>query len=214
MPYIKSQAKKRVRVSAGAKDSVKTRRDAGGVIGTNAPSSPILQQNPDVKQSADDLVAANASLTAKDIQVKALESELSTERGALVNLTVDWDAHYDVFVSTARKYCKTDEDAKGLGLAAVGQAIYALAMPIGVSAIWDVKSSLLRVRVVRAPGLRAVRLEISPDPITATSFKEIAGDGATAALAGFLPGTYWIRAASVRSRERSEFTTPVSVIVK
>jgi hypothetical protein len=214
MPYIKSQTKKRVRVSAGAKESIKTRRDAGGVVATNAPNSPILQQNADVKQTADELIAVSKDLDARDIKVKALENELAAERGALANLTVDWDAQYDVFVYTARKYCKTDEDAEALGLSAVGQAVYALAMPTSVSAAWDIMSKLLRIHVTRAKGLRSVRLEISPDPITATSFQEIEGDGANAALSGFLPGTYWIRAASVRARERSEFTTPVSVIVK
>jgi hypothetical protein len=213
VPYTKSQTKKLVRVSSRAKETVKSRRDAGEVIAANSPNSPILQANGDVKQAASNLITANDDLDAQGLKVKALESELAAERGGLANLIVDWDASYDVFVSTARLYCTTDEDAKALGLAAVGLASYALAMPISVGVVWDALSRLLRIRVTRAPGLRSVRLEISPDPITATSFAEIPGDGALAALPGYLPGTYWVRAASLRARERSEFTAPVSVVV-
>ena len=42
----KEQHKKKVvRVSAAAKDTVTTRVEAGNVVTTNAPNSPILQQN-------------------------------------------------------------------------------------------------------------------------------------------------------------------------
>jgi hypothetical protein len=212
MPYKKPQTKKRVRVSAGAKGNIPKRVEAGSVIATNSPNSAILQQNADVKQAAANLGAVNVELDAKDTLVKAIETQLATERNALA--TVDWDSLYDVFVSTARLYCATAEDATSLGLAATGPAIYSLAMPISVSVKWDVERRLIRIRVQRAPGLRAVRIEISPDPMTATSFMELDGDGSTAALAGYAPGTYWVRAAMVRARERSELTTPVSVIVK
>ena len=184
MPSAKAQTKTKVRVSASAKDTITTRTDTGKVIGTNAPNSTILQQNGDVKQAQANLVATNDKLDAKDKKVKALEIQLATEKGALLNLIVDWDGFYDVFVSTARLYCLTDEDAKGLGLPAAGVPTYALATPLAVTARWDVKTGLIRIHVKRAPGLRSVRIEISPDPMTATSFKELEGDGATAALAG------------------------------
>jgi hypothetical protein len=213
MPYKKSQTKKKVHVSGGAKANLQTRKDAGGVVGKNAPTSPILLQNADVKQAQQSFTGINDQLTAKDLKVKGLELSLATERGGLQNLVVDWDTSYDVFVSTARIYCLTDEDAKSLGLPAVGISIHALTMPLGVIVKWDAKKDLIRIRVERPEGLRTVRLEISTDPITATSWKEFIGDGATAALAGYPPGTYWVRAAMVRARERSEYTVPVSVIV-
>lgn len=213
MPSKKSQTKKLVRVAATAKGTVKERLDAGGVIETNAPNSPIYQQNPDVKQAHVNLVGVNTKLGDKDAKVKALATDLGKERGARANLTVDWDGKYDVYVSTARIYCLTDEDAKGLGLDAAGTAIHALAMPLAVTARWDAKNALFRIRVKRPAGLRTVRIEISPDPVTPTSWKALEGDGATAALSGYAPGTYWVRAAMVRAREQSEFTVPVSVVV-
>jgi hypothetical protein len=212
--HKKSQQKKTVRVSAGAKKNIQTRRDAGAVINTNAPNSPILQQHQDLKQAQANLTACNDKLASKDVEVNAIENQLTTERSALTDLAVDWDSLYDVYVSTARLYCLTEQDAAALGLAAIGLTIYALAMPLGVTVKWDAKAALIRIHVHRAPGLRSVRIQISPDPITATSWKELPGDGATAALSGYAPGTYWVRAASSRAREISDWTTPVAVIVK
>jgi hypothetical protein len=214
MSHKKSQAKKLVRVGAAAKGSVKKRVDAGAVIGANAPTSAILTANTDVQAAANALIAVNTKLDAQDTKVKSLDLELVTERGSLANLTVDWDSAYDVFVAVGRKYCVTAQDATSLGLAAVGAAVYVLAMPLAVLVKYDVVKELIRIHVKRAPGLRAVRIQISPDPITATSFVDLLGDGATAALAGYAPGTWWVRAASIRARECSDWTTPVSVIVK
>ena len=214
MSHRRSQAKKRVRVGAEAKGSVKKRIDAGAVIATNAPTSAILTANQDVATAANNLIAVNTKLDAKDTKVKALDLQLGTERGALANLVVDWDAAYDVFVAVSRKFCLTAEDAKGLGLAAMGLTAYVLAMPLAVLVKYDVVKELIRIHVKRAPGQHDVHIQISPDPITATSWVDLEGRGVTAALAGYAPGTWWVRAASVRARERSDWTTPVSVIVK
>jgi hypothetical protein len=40
------------------------------------------------------------------------------------------------------------------------------------------------------------------------------GHGATHVLTGYAPGIYWFRAASVRAKAQSAFTSPVSVSVK
>jgi hypothetical protein len=211
--HKKSQQKKMIRVSAGAKKNVETRREAGAVITANAPTSTILQTNQDVKAAQANLAAVSAKLDTQDVQVSALENELTTQRATLANTVVDWDSFYDVFVSVARLYCRTAQDAASLGLAALGLTIHALAMPLGVTVKWDAKTGLIRIHVHRAPGLRSVRIQISPDPITATSWKDLPGDGATAALSGYAPGTYWVRAASAKARALSDWTTPVSVIV-
>jgi hypothetical protein len=33
-------------------------------------------------------------------------------------------------------------------------------------------------------------------------------------LSGYAPGLYWVRAASVRAKAQSDYTTPVAVVVK
>ena len=129
-------------------------------------SDAIFTANADVKTAEGNVVAANTKLDDKYKLVKSLEAELATERGALLDLTVDWDSFYDVYVSTARLYCLTDQDAKGLGLPAAGLATYVLAPPISVTAVFDTKLSLLRIRVKRPAGLTAayelVRLGVRP----------------------------------------------------
>ena len=81
MPKAQAQKKKTVRVASRAvKETVTTRTDAGKVIDTNAPNSPIYTANADVKTTQGNLVAANTKLDDKYKLVKALELELGTER--------------------------------------------------------------------------------------------------------------------------------------
>ena len=42
----------------------------------------------------------------------------------------------------------------------------------------DFKKHLLRIKVKRAPGMRTTVVQVSRDPITATSWEELPGDGA------------------------------------
>lgn len=57
-------------------------------------------------------------------------------------------------------------------------------------------------------------VDISADPTNPNSWTRLQGIGTVHTLSGYAPGTYWVRAASVRANEQSEFTSPVSVIVK
>jgi hypothetical protein len=76
------------------------------------------------------------------------------------------------------------------------------------------KRDWIRIHVERAPGMDVVSVEITTDPSNPASWKELPGHGAVQFLKDPAPGTYWARAASRTAQEKSDFTTPVSVIVK
>jgi hypothetical protein len=62
--------------------------------------------------------------------------------------------------------------------------------------------------------MRAHLTQVSADPITATSWKDLEGDGAVHYPPNPTPGTLWVRAASKRARTVSDFTVPVCIIVE
>jgi len=125
-----------------------------------------------------------------------------------------WDGAYDVFVSTGEKYALTENDVAALGDVARGKTINPLVMPLGVDLAFDPMRDRLRILVERAPGMRTVVVQISPDPITATSWKELDGNGAVHLVPSPASGTWWARAASRTAKGTSDFTAPVSVLVR
>jgi hypothetical protein len=92
--------------------------------------------------------------------------------------------------------------------------VYPLVPPIGIQATYDASKGIIRIHVNRAPGPRACIVEVSQDPAGPGPWKRLPGFGAFQKLAGYAPGTYWIRVATARATELSDFAGPVAVIVK
>jgi hypothetical protein len=58
------------------------------------------------------------------------------------------------------------------------------------------------------------RALVAPDPIGPATYVELPGHGRVQRVAGYAPGTYWVRACTVRATARSAWVGPISVIVK
>jgi hypothetical protein len=73
-----------------------------------------------------------------------------------------------------------------------------------------------RLPCIKLPlsGKRQCAIEISPDPAGPATFKRLDGTGMTRALQGHAAGTWWVRAATLRAKEQSDWFGPVAVIVK
>lgn len=71
----------------------------------------------------------------------------------------------------------------------------------------------LRVRVHRAPGMRTVTVQLSLSSGTPESWSELDGSGAVHIVQSPAKGTWWARAQSRTAKGKSDFTSPVSVIV-
>jgi hypothetical protein len=210
-----SQRSKRMRVNVEAdKSSIKSRGDRANVTATVAPTSLIYQAHAQLQESGVALGAAGVALTAADAAVHAAKTTLATARSVLKTKVSEFDVTYDVYVAHAEKVCTTPEDITGLGLDVLDRGTYTLAAPIGVVVRFDSATSLIHIHVNKAPGMRSCVVEISPNPTDPTSWERLPGVGAIRTLRGYAPGTYWVRAASVRATDQSEFTARVAVIVK
>jgi hypothetical protein len=190
------------------------RYEAGVKIATLAPASTLYTTHGDLKTTADDVAAKNTALKAATDGLHTAEATLAKARTTVLTATADWDGAFDVYLSTSAKYCLTPDDAAGLGLAVRGSTHNPLAMPIAVFPTYSALHDYMRIRVVRAPGMDVVSVQVSPDPITATSWKELDGSGAIRTVPSPAVGTWWVRACSKTARANSDFTTPVSLIIK
>jgi hypothetical protein len=191
-----------------------SRIDRGVKVGSLAPQSPLYTKSADVKSAVDITTADTAALKAAVDNASTAEATAKKATTALALAMGTWDGSYAVLVATAQKYCASDNDGTSLGLEVRGTPTHnPLAMPIAVTLRQDFKKNLLRVHVQRAPGMDSVDIEISPDPITPTSWKLLDGNGARRAITLPGKGTWWVRAASRTASATSDYTTPVSIIL-
>jgi hypothetical protein len=206
---------KKIRIDVQVdKQSIKTRTDRAGVVAKLTPGSALYQAQPTVQQAGVAVIAAGADLATADSAVKAAEGMLATARSAREAKVIDFDAAYDVYVANTEKHSVTAEDVQGVGLGVLQRGKYVLTQPAQVEARFDAVKSQIRLHVKQAPGMQACVVDVSPDPVGPATWTRLPGVGARQVLSGYAPGTYWVRAASVRASEQSEFTGPVSVIVK
>jgi hypothetical protein len=194
--------------------SVKSREDRTNDVATTAPSSPIWQAQSSMQAAGKKLITAGANLTAGSKLVDSLEAQLTAARTALGGLTLQWDQAYDGWVVVVEEFTTLPAEITALGTSVLDVTKHPLLTPLEVTATYDPKKALIRVHVHRAAGNHPCIVEISPDPIAPGSFKRVTGNAAKRALAGYAPGTWWVRAAVSNATDESGFTTPVAVIVK
>jgi hypothetical protein len=196
------------------KVNVELRYDAGVKIAKQAPQSPLYGLHPDIKAAADEVAAKNLALKAANDGYHTALAALTLTRGVLVQATGDWDAAFDVYLKTGAKYVVTTADAASLALAVRGSTHNPLAMPLAVLLTYNPKKDWLRVHVQRAPGMEVVTVQTTLDLTNPASWKELDGHGAIHVVNHPTPGTWWVRACSKSAHATSDFTTPVSIIIK
>jgi hypothetical protein len=191
-----------------------TRVTRGTKITGQAPQSALCLQHADLMAAANQVGKDTVTLKSAIDTFTNAAAAFKTARTALGTAVLTWDGSYDVFVTTTEKYAITPNDVASVGGKARGRTSNPLVPPISVDFTYDGKKDKLRIHVHRAPGMRDSVVEVSTDPITATSWKEQDGNGAVHVIDNPAPGTYWVQAASRTAKGKSPFTTPVSVIVK
>jgi hypothetical protein len=193
--------------------SVDTRVVRGVQIGSQSSKSP-LANDPKLKPALDALIQDTSDLKADVDEYNAAQAAFQKARAALTAGIGAWDGSYRILVAAAEKHCATADEGAGLGLVVRGKTKHPLSPPVAVELSYDVVKALLRVRVTRAPGMRVVSVELSPDPISPSSWVELPGNGALHEVKSPAPGLWWARAASRTAKAKSDFTAPVSVVVK
>lgn len=197
------------------KHTVDLRITAGVKIVDQAPKSTLYTGNLDLKTSADEMKTRNQTLKDANEGYHTALAALELAKGVLLSATDQWDSAFDVFLTLGQKYCTSEADAASLALQVrTSGGKNPLAMPLAVLLSYDPKKLRMRIQVKRAPGMDIVAVEITADPSNPASWKELDGWGAIHFITNPAPGTWWVRAASKTAHAKSEFTTPVSVLVK
>jgi hypothetical protein len=196
------------------KQSVVTRTDRAQVVGTNGPNSAIWKSSQDIQAAGQKLVTAGTTLAEVEALVQSLQSQLATALNLREIKIVEFDAAHGVYVANVESHATTPQDITALGVAVFSKSSHALAAPTGIDAAFDTAKGRLQIHVNKAPGMQACVVEVSSDPTGSAPWHRLPGIGAVHKLSGYAPGTYWVRAASARANEISEFTGPVPVVVK
>jgi hypothetical protein len=198
-----------------SKDMVdtETRLARGVKISTLGPMSALYTGNPAVKGAVDTVVGDTTALKAAQDADNNAQAVASKARTALALAMSTWDGSYRILTSTGTKVCKTPDDGTSLGLVVRTTTKNPLAPPIAIVLKQDKVKNLLRIHVQRAPGMDTVDVQMSPDPITASSWATLDSNGAVHVVPNPPKGTTWIRAASRTAKGKSDWTTPVSIVI-
>ena len=194
--------------------NTQSRTERAVKIGQLLSSFPLYQQIPTLKEAMDALLRDGASLATADDQVAKDEAQAMKSRAIRDAITRDFDASYDIVVSNLEKYAQKPADVESAGFLALERTKHQVMPPRELKAEFDYTKNVLQIRVKRAKGMQASFVEISPDPIGPNTYKRLDSIGTTHELKNYAPGTYWIRAASVRGAEMSPWLGPISVTIK
>ncbi len=195
------------------KASAETRVARGTKVTGIGPESPLYQEN-EIKTGVDAVVAGTAALKQGVEACAAASIALRKARSELSVLTRAWDRSYELLVAAGEKRCVSVEEGTGLGLSVRSRTSYVFARPLGIVVKHNVAKGVLRIHVQRAPGAHSLCVQVSRNAADPEAWSELAGDGAIHEIQNPEPGTWSVRAQSRSAKARSEFTEPVTVIVK
>lgn len=207
-------AKHRYRVEIGdtTKNAAKRVALAQNVKAASATST-LYQTWPDLKDAVDAFVASTQTVKSADDSVSKYEMLLATARVHRDAVISDNDAARAVAISMVEKYAVSREDVQGTGFPVLDRDKHATLPPLSVDARYNAAKNLVRIDVEQAPGMENALTEYSGDAAEPRRWTRLPGIGLKQKIHDLPPGTYWVRAASVRANEESAFTVPVSVTV-
>jgi outer membrane murein-binding lipoprotein Lpp len=189
--------------------------ERGGKVGTLAPNTAQYQSNPGFKTTIDEFVTSTQKLDASQTKVSNLEAQLAQARADRDQAQLDAEDAHGAAAKAVEKVSVTPADVQSYGFASLDVVKTGLILPVGILASYNHTTKTIHVHVKYPAGIHGKRciLEISPDPAGPTTYHRVDGDGIRRALTGFMPGTYWLHAATSAAGGRSDWFGPVSVIV-
>jgi hypothetical protein len=196
------------------KQGIKERTDCSALVKSKASSCPLWAAHQDLQDAGNALIAAGTDLSDADLAFQGAQKAVETTRDTRETKVITWNTDFELYATLVEKYSKKSEDVSALALSALEKSAYVLVVPISVDLRYDTKTHLIRVHVHLAAGLDACEIEMSPDPVTPTSWKRLVGHGVLRTVKDPGPGTWWFRAAAERADEQSDFTAPVSILVR
>jgi hypothetical protein len=180
-----------------------------------ATTLPEYGSDPVFKGTIDDVVAAGTQLAAAVAEVTTFKAGLANARGSRDTTRFLFDKAYYTAVNQVERYATKAPDLVAAGFLALDVATAALAGPSSIEVAFDPKAETIDIHVRYPKGVKdRCVIAISPDPVGPATYVELLGHGRKQHLGGYAPGTWWVRACSVRAKARSAWVGPVSVIVK
>jgi hypothetical protein len=211
----KKAAKKKDRINRGIdRQSIQARTTRGTQVEKAITTSTLYQNVPAIKAACDAVVVAGTDLSDADIDATAAEQAAAKARSARDTKMDTFDTANAICMATVEHYAVTPEEIQGAGYVLLIPNNNGLVPLNGMTAEYDPISTLIEIEIQHPAGVDRCILEVSPDPVTTTSWQRVPGDGLRRKLSGYTPGTYWLRAATMRANGQSAFTTPISVVVK
>jgi hypothetical protein len=184
-----------------------------GVITT----SPFYLNDASFKAMADSYIASGGTFAGQTDKVRSTDLALSQARTARDGGRVTVDNTYDALTSGVWTRATTPQDVTncGFALAQVESISTTIVMPTEILLRYDAAHATILVNVKwPTRGRHTCYIEVSPDPVTATSWKRLDTTGVKLKLTGYAPGTWWFHAATSRAKARSDWFGPVAVVVK
>ncbi|MFO0758919.1 MAG: hypothetical protein U0359_20670 [Byssovorax sp.] len=210
-----TQGTKHAHVYVGAdqaSDAAAIHRSA--VVGTMAVTTPRYFKDATFKAVIDDEVQAGLDLGAAATDFVTAKGALANARGILDAKRRAWRKANSAAVTQVEKNDPSEQEILSYGYAVLDPNNPGLVVPSEILLKYDAAKGLLRIRVKWASGTQRCLIEISPDPAGPGTWAQLSGTGSTRALSGYAPGTYWVRAATVRAKAQSDWFGPVAVVVK
>jgi hypothetical protein len=184
-------------------------------VGQMAVGLPQYTSDPLFKGAIDALVTAGVALGAAVGHVTTFNAELDGARGARATARTAFRKANGSAVEQVEKYAKTPADIAACGYVALDEKGQLLVEPTAILAVFDPVKELVNVRVKYPKGVHCMCvIAVSPSPVGPATYVELPAHGRKQSLSGYAPGTYWIRACTIRARVRGPWFGPVSVIVK
>jgi hypothetical protein len=193
------------------------RTQLAAVIAKFAPQSAIYQSVTSIKELADKVIASGADVEAK-------QKDVNNKKKAYLGSIADRDtsdqqlaADLSAFCGAAGGVCKTQLDVENLGLskAAPPSPSAQLTPPVTVTARTGKEKGSFSSAAKRVPGLSTYIAEVSPEPMTETSFQQVPGTGTNREFSGYESGKgHWVRYCTERGQERSAWSEPVYVVAR
>jgi hypothetical protein len=180
-----------------------------------ATTTPEYSKDPAYKGSIDAVVVAGSELDASIGELSDAEALAGKARGVRDGKRRAFRKANAAAVTQVERYSVKPEDITDRGYVALDPA-QGLIPPTGILATHDPGQGTLEIHVGYPKERRAHRcvIAISGEPGGIGAYQELDGYGRRRSLPGYAPGTYYIRACTLRATKRSAWVGPVVVVVK
>jgi hypothetical protein len=204
------------RIDAGSDLVSDATRSARAVtVGQMATGLPQYTSHAVFKGSIDALVKLGVDLSASLGQVTTFQAQLADARGVRAVKRTAFRKANGAAIAQVEKYAKTPADIAAAGYVALVEGSGALVDPTALLVAFDPVKEVVDIHVKYPKGVEAACvIAISPSPVGPATWVELPAHGRKQSLSGYTPGTYWVRACTIRATTRGPWVGPVSVIVK